>query len=459
MNLLLNSAHTRDLRSHLHPFTNLAAHAECGPSIFTRGDGIHVFDDEGRPYIEGLAGLWCASLGFSESRLVDAATRQMNALPFYHNFAHKAVEPAIELADYLVNRVSVPMGKVFFTNSGSEANDTQVKLVRYYNNLRGRPEKKKIIARRGAYHGITLAAASLTGMQYAHNAFDLPMPGILHVTCPHYYHHARDNETEAEFAARLVSELEQLIESEGPETIAAFIAEPVLGAGGVIPAPAGYFEAIQPLLKQHDILFIADEVITGFHRTGRLLGCDTFGLRPDLISMAKALSSGYQPIGAVMISDEVHDVLVEGSRRFGLFGHGFTYSGHPVPAAVALETQRIYDADGIGAHVDRVSGRFQTRLRALGDHPLVGEARGVGLIGAVELVQDKAARRNFDPAEKVGPWVANRAQQRGLIVRALINDTIAVCPPLIITEPQIDALFDMLGAALDDALAAFDIAA
>ncbi|MBZ0124410.1 MAG: aminotransferase class III-fold pyridoxal phosphate-dependent enzyme, partial [Roseovarius sp.] len=436
MDALVNSAHARDRRSHLHPFTNLAAHAECGPAIFTRGDGIRVFDDEGRDYIEGLAGLWCASLGFSESRLVDAALRQMQALPFYHNFAHKAVEPAIELADYLVEKVSAPMSKVFFTNSGSEANDTQVKLVRYYNNLLGRPEKKKIVARRGAYHGITLAAAGLTGMQYAHNAFDVPGPDVLHVTCPHYYRHARENESEAEFASRLVCEVEQLIDREGPATIAAFIAEPVLGAGGVIVPPRGYFEALQPLLKKHDILFIADEVITGFHRTGNPLGCDTYGLRPDSISMAKALSAGYQPIGAVMISDEIHDVLVEGSRKYGIFGHGFTYSGHPVPAAVALETQRIYDADRIGAHVNRVSVRFRERLRAFGDHPLVGEARGVGLIGGLELVEDKAARRNFDPARKVGPWVAARAMEHGLIVRPLINDTIAVCPPLIIAEAQ-----------------------
>jgi 4-aminobutyrate--pyruvate transaminase len=451
----VNSPQARDLRSHLHPFTNLAAHAEVGPSIFTRGEGIHVFDDSGRGYIEGLAGLWCASLGFSEDRLVDAAMRQMKALPFYHNFAHKAVEPAIDLADYLVDKVAAPMGKVFFTNSGSEANDTQVKLVRYYNNILGRPQKKKIIARRGAYHGITLAAASLTGLQYSHNAFDVPLPGFLHVTCPHAYHFARDDESEAEFVARLVSELEQLIETEGPETIAAFIAEPVMGAGGVFPPPRGYFEAIQPLLRQHDILFIADEVITGFYRTGGMLGSDTCGIRPDTISMAKALSGGYQPIGAVMITDEIHAVLVEGSRRFGLFGHGFTYSGHPVPAAVALETQRIYDADATGAHVGAISPRFQARLRALGRHPLVGEARGVGLIGAVELVEDKAARRNFDPGRKVGAWVVQAAMERGLILRALMNDTVAICPPLIITEAQIDELFDALSAALDDALAVF----
>lgn len=445
-----NSPHARDIRTHLHPFTNLAAHAETGPHIIVRGEGIHVFDDSGKRYIEGLAGLWCASLGFSETRLVEAATRQMARLPTYHNFGHKAVEPIIELAEYLVDHAPVPMGKVFFTNSGSEANDTQVKLVRYYNNVLGRPEKKKIIARRGAYHGVTLAAASLTGLQYAHNAFDVPLPGILHTECPHYYHYGHDGESEEQYAKRLADTLEALILAEGPETVAAFIAEPFIGAGGVIPPPKGYYEHIAPILKRHDILFIADEVISGFYRTGDMFACQTYGIEPDLISMAKALSAGYQPIGAVMMTEAIHEVLIEGSRKFGTFGHGFTYSGHPVPAAVALETQRIYDADGIGAHVKAVSKRFQARLQGLAAHPLVGEARGLGLIGAVELVEDKQARRNFDPARKVGPWVMNRALDHGLSVRALLNDTIGLCPPLIITGSQIDDMFDRLARTLDD---------
>jgi len=373
-------------------------------------------------------------------------------LPFYHNFAGKAVDPAIDLAEFLTSRAPVPMSHVFFTNSGSEANDTQVKLVWYYNNLLGRPNKKKIIARRGAYHGITTAAASLTGLQYAHNAFDLPISGILHTDCPHYYHYAEAGESEEQFAERLANKLEAQIVAEGPDTVAAFIAEPFLGAGGVILPPQGYFERIQPMLKKYDVLFIVDEVISGFYRTGDMFASTTFSLKPDLISLAKALSAAYQPIGGVMMTAAIHDVLVEGSRKFGMFGHGFTYSGHPVPAAVALETQKIYEADRIGDHVKKVSPHFQKRLKALASHPLVGEARGIGLIGAVELVKNKAKRENFEAALRVGPWVMNRAMQYGLIVRALVNDTIAFCPPLIITGQQVDDMFDAMARALDDGL-------
>ncbi len=455
MEMLANSPHARDIGSFLHPFTDLAAHETRGPHIFSRGEGVYVFDDSGKRYIEGLAGLWCASLGFSEQRLVAAAKRQLDTLPFYHNFAHKAVEPAIDLAEFLTSRAPGPMSHVFFTNSGSEANDTQVKIAWYYNNILGRPDKKKIIARRGAYHGITLASASLTGLQYAHNAFDVPLANILHTDCPHYYHFGEPGESEETYAWRLAQNLEKLILDEGPDTVAAFIAEPLLGAGGVIPPPKGYFELIQPILKRYDILFIVDEVISGFYRTGDMFASETYELKPDLISMAKALSAAYQPIGAVMMTEAVHDVLVEGSRRYGMFGHGFTYSGHPVPAAVALETLKIYEADRIGDHVKKVSLPFQRRLRALQDHPLVGEARGIGLIGAIELVRDKRSRENFNPGLKVGAWVVNRALEYGLIVRGLVNDTVAFCPPLIITETQIDDMFDAIGKALDDAVDQF----
>lgn len=447
-----NSLHAMDVANHLHPFTDLAQHGESGPMIFDKGEGIYVSDTYGKRYIEGLSGLWCASLGFSENRLVDAATRQLKELPFYHNFAHKAVKPAIELAEFLVERAPVPMSKVFFTNSGSEANDTQVKLVWYYNNILGRPEKKKIIARRGAYHGITVAAASLTGLQYAHNAFDVPINNILHTDCPHFYHYGEESESEEQYSSRLADNLEKMIIDEGPDTVAAFIAEPFIGAGGVVTPPKGYFDRIHEILKRYDILFIVDEVISGFYRTGDMFASETYGLKPDLMTMAKALSAAYQPIGAVMLNEKIHDVLVEGSRKFGIFGTGFTYSGHPVPAAVALETQKIYEADNIGAHVKKVSKQFLKRLHGFSDHPLVGETRGLGLIGAVELVEDKASKKNFDPARKIGPWVMNRAAEHGLIVRALINDTIAFCPPLIITEDQIDDMFDKFGQALDDAL-------
>ena len=455
MTLNVNSPHARDIRSHLHPYTNADQHEQIGPHVFVRGEGIYVYDDAGKPYIEGLSGLWCAALGFSEKRLVEAATRQLNTLPFYHNFSHKAVEPAIELADYLISRAPVPMSKVFFTSSGSEANDTQVKLVWHYNNILGRPNKKKIIARKGAYHGITVAAGSLTGLSYAQQAFDLPIANFLHTDCPHYYRYAQPGETEEQYSERLAANLEALIEREGPDTVAAFIAEPFLGAGGVIPPPAGYFERIQPILARHDILFIVDEVISGFYRTGRMFACETYDLKPDLISLAKALSSAYQPIGAVMISEKIYQAVVEGSRRLGSFGTGYTYTGHPVPAAVALETQRIYDERDIGAHVRSLIPRFRRRMESLADRPLVGEARCAGLVGGIELVADKATKRNFDAQQKVGPSTMNRALDHGLIVRALVNDTIALCPPLVITATQLDDLFDRLERTLDDAAKEF----
>jgi 4-aminobutyrate--pyruvate transaminase len=451
----VNSPHARDIRSHLHPYTNAYLHEQIGPHVFVRGEGIYVYDDAGKRYIEGLSGLWCAALGFSEKRLVEAATRQLNILPFYHNFSHKAVEPAIELADYLVSRAPAPMSKVFFTSSGSEANDTQVKLAWYYNNVLGRPNKKKIIARKGAYHGITVVAGSLTGLSYAQTGFDLPLANFLHADCPHYYRYAQPGETEEQFSERLAANLEALIEREGPDTVAAFVAEPFLGAGGVIPPPQGYFERIQPILARHDILFVVDEVISGFYRTGRMFACETYDLKPDLITLAKALSAAYQPIGAVMVSEKVYQAIVEGSRRFGTFGTGYTYSGHPVTAAVALEAQRIYDERDIGAHVRSLLPQFRRRMERLADRPLVGEVRWAGLAGGVELVADKATKRNFDAQRKVGPWTMNKALDHGLIARALVNDTIAICPPLVITATQLDDLFDRLEGTLDDAAKEF----
>ncbi len=297
-----------------------------------------------------------------------------------------------------------------------------------------------------------MAAGSLTGLPYAHRLFDLPLPNMIHVACPHYYHYGADGESEEQFADRLVADIETVIIDEGPETVAAFIAEPVLGAGGVIPPPRTYFDKLQRLLKTHEILFIADEVICGFGRTGNMFGSQTYNLVPDMMTVAKALSSAYLPIGGVLISDEIYRAVVEGSSQVGTFGTGFTYSGHPVPAAVALETLKIYrERDTVG-HVGHVSNRFLRRLNGFADHPLVGETRGVGLIGAVELVRDKSTRENFDPAHKIGAWIMNRALEHGLIVRALVNDTIAFCPPLIITEAQIDDMFDRFATTLDEAV-------
>jgi 4-aminobutyrate--pyruvate transaminase len=414
----------------------------------TRGDGVYVEDEHGRRYIEGMSGLWCASLGFSEKRLVEAATRQLETLPYYHLFNHRSVEPSIELAERLLDIAPAGLGKVLFANSGSEANDQAIKLVWYYNNARGRPEKKKIISRWRGYHGVTIASGSLTGLPANHADFDLPIANILHTDMPSHFHNAKPGESVADFTRRMVDNLEQLILSEGPDTIAAFIAEPVCGSGGVIVPPEGYFAGIQAVLRKYDILFIADEVICGFGRTGNMFGCDTYDLKPDIMTVAKALSASYLPISATIVSDDIHEAMMEQSRKHGGFAHGVTYSGHPVCAAVAVETLKIYEDRNIIGHVQEVSTRFLERLHALAERPYIGEARGVGLIGAVELVTDKASRTPFAPALGIGPGIQAKAMENGVIVRAL-RDVIAFCPPLIIDRQQIDMMFDGVEKALD----------
>jgi len=449
MNDLGNSPASRDIANLIHPFTNLDLHQRKGPMIITGGKGIMVHDDEGREYIEGMAGLWCASFGFGEESLIDAATEQMRKLPFYHQFGHKSSMPAIDLSEKLKEIAPVPFSKVFFGNSGSEANDSQVKLQWYYNNAIGKPEKKKIIGRVKGYHGVTLASTSLTGLPVTHVDFDLPLPQMKHVSTPHYYRGANPGETEQEFSTRLAQELEDLIIAENPDTICAFIAEPVMGAGGVIVPPEGYFEKVQAVLKRHDIMFIVDEVITGFGRTGNMWGTTTYGIQPDTLSCAKQLSSAYMPISAIMVNDQISDALIEQSKKIGAFAHGFTYSAHPVAAAVALRTLELMEERNIVEHVRSVMPRFQQRLNNLADHPLVGETRGVGLVGGVELVADKASKRAFAPTAGVGFNCGEFCVNHGLISRAM-GDTMGFCPPLIITEGQIDDMFDAFEKALDD---------
>ncbi|AXF02389.1 aspartate aminotransferase family protein [Paraburkholderia hospita] len=441
-----------DINHYLHPYTNLSLHREVGPMVIERGEGVYVYDSEGNRYLEGLGGLFCASLGFSETRLADAADRQMRKLPFYHAFGHKSSEPSILLAEKLISMAPVPMSKVFFANSGSEANDTAVKLIWYFNNAIGRPQKKKIISRTRAYHGVTIASASLTGLQNNHRDFDLPIDRILHTDCPHFYRYGLPGESEEQFATRCAESLERLILEEGADTIAAFFAEPVMASGGMIVPPATYMEKVQAVLKRHDILLVADEVICGFGRTGNMFGSQTFGMQPDMITMAKQLSAGYLPISALMVNERIYRGLVTESEKIGTFGHGFTYSGHPVCAAVALETLKIYEQDGILEHVRAVTPHFQERVAELGRHPLVGEARGVGLLAAVELVADKASREPFAPSEGVAAYAGTRALSHGLITRAL-GDTVNFCPPLIVTRAQIDEMFDAAKRALDDTLA------
>ena len=449
LNPAANSAAARDIASLVHPYTHLRRHLTKGPLVITHGQGVQVYDEDGKAYIEGMAGLWCTALGFGEERLVTAAADAMRRLPFYHTFGGKSSPPVIDLAERLLGMAPVAMSKVLFCNSGSEANDSAIKLIRYYNNARGKPEKKKIVSRHRAYHGVTLATASLTGLPANHRDFDLPMPGVLHADCPHHYHHALPGESEEAFATRLADNLERLILAEGPETVAAMFAEPVMGAGGVIVPPATYFEKIQPVLHRYDVLLVADEVICGFGRTGNAWGSQTFGLRPDMVTVAKALSSAYLPISALMVSEPIWQAMLDESDRVGLFGHGFTWGGHPVAAAVALEALAIYEEQGVFAHVRDVAPRLQDGLRRFADHPLVGEVRGVGLIAGVELVRDKATKALFDPAAGVAARAAAHAERHGLITRA-IGDTLAFSPPLVIDEATIDALLDRLGRALDD---------
>jgi 4-aminobutyrate---pyruvate transaminase len=446
-----NSAAARDIANVLHPYTDLKSHLETGPLVVSHGKGVRVWDDAGREYIEGVAGLWCAALGFDNERLVQAAVTQMRKLPFYHAFAAKSHEPMIDLAEMLIARAPVPMSKVFFANSGSEANDSAIKMVWYLNNALGRPTKKKIIGRLKGYHGITIGSASLTGLPANHRSFDVPLPGFIHTMTPHFYHGALPNESEDEFATRCAGELEKMIQAEGPDTVAAMWAEPIMGAGGVILPPAGYFPKIQAVLRKYDVLLVADEVICGFWRTGAYWGSQTLDIAPDILVFAKALSASYLPISAVMVNDRVFQALAAESHAIGTFGHGFTYSGHPVAAAVAIETLKIYDEMQIGAHVGVVGPYLQAELRRrFAGHPLVGEVRGVGLIAAVELVADKAAHGNFDPTAKVGGRLTKLLEENGVISRVVSNDSLCFSPPLVISKPEIDEMLDRVGKALDE---------
>lgn len=446
----LSNAAVRDVETVIHPYTNLDAFRAAGPMIIERGEGIHVWDADGRKYIEGLAGLWCTALGYNEPELIEAANEQLRQLPFTHVFGGKSHERAAELAEKLKSIAPHKASKVLFCGSGSEANDQQVKLVWYYNNAKGRTKRKKIISRMRAYHGVTVASASLTGLLPNHRDFDLPLSFARHTDCPHYYRYAEPGETEDEFTTRLAANLEKMIIEEDPETVAAFIAEPIMGAGGVIIPPEGYFQKIQAVLDKYGIYFIADEVICGFARTGNMFGSQTFGMKPDTISVAKALSSAYVPIAAVTIGEDMYQAMIDESKKIGTFGHGFTYTAHPVAAAVAIKTLEIYEKRNIVNHVRGVAPRFEARVKRLGEHALVGHARAKGLIGAIEFVADKATKRSFDPKAGVGVAVQKAAEKNGLLVRALGGDIVAFCPPLIVREADVDDIFDRVELALDE---------
>lgn len=445
----LSNVQKRDIEAILHPYTPLHKLPESGALVIERGKGVFVQDTQGNEYIEGMSGLWCAGLGFGDAELIEAATEQLNTLPYYHLFGAKGMEPAIELAEKLKEIAPVPISKVLFTSSGSEANDTQVKLAWYYNNARGKPKKKKIISRMKAYHGVTVMSGSLTGLPTNHNGFDLPVDGVLHTDCPHHYRYAHEGESEQEFSARLAASLRTLIEREDPDTVAAMIAEPVMGAGGVLVPPRGYFEAIQPILEEYDIMLIDDEVINGFCRTGNWWGCQTHNMVPTTISAAKQMTAAYAPLGAVLVPDDLYQAYVDHSSQLGTFGHGFTYGGHPLGCALGVKAIEIYQKRDILGHVRSLMPQFERRITALANHPLVGEARVSGLVGGVELVADKKTKRSFEGTHGVGPKAAAFLEKRGAILRA-IGDTVAVCPPMIIKPDELDALFDRFEGALDD---------
>lgn len=446
MPALPNSLEARDLEALLHPATNFKRLMENGPMVLMRAKGVKVYDNHGRDYIEGMAGLWCTALGYGVEELADAAHAQMLSFSYSHLFGGKSHEVAIELAEKLKSLAPVK-GKVFFGCSGSDANDTQMKLLRYYNNATGRPQKKKIISRKRGYHGVTLASASLTGLPAQHALFDLPIPGVIHVSAPYYYRGSEPGETDAQYAARLAAELEATIVAEGPETVAGFIAEPLMGVGGVLLPPADYFGRVGEVLKRHDIVMIDDEVICGFHRTNSPFGATTFNMQPDTMTLAKAMSSAYAPISAVMVPDWMYEAMIEPSSANGSFGHGFTYGGHPVSCAVALKTLQLMEEWKIAEHVAEVSPHFQRRLRAFADHPLVGDVRGVGLIGAIEMVGDKKTKKMLEPYGSAGLACERACHDNGLILRPL-GDTMAFCPPLVITRDEIDDLFERFGKAL-----------
>jgi L-2,4-diaminobutyrate transaminase len=439
-----------------HPNTSIADHLKKGPVIFSDGRGVRIKDQKGKDIIDCGAGLWCVNIGYGRTEMADAAKKAIENLAYHHIFGGASNEPIIRLAERVLqlfhDKAGAPhMSKVFFGMGGSDANDTNFKLVRYYNNLRGKPKKKKFISRLGAYHGLTYAAGSLTGIPVYHKAFDLPVEGVLHASCPHYFRYGKPGESEDAYADRLVAEIEDMIRREGPETVAAFIAEPIMGTGGVLIPPKGYFEKLQAVLDRHDILFIADEVITGFGRTGHWFATGGMHLKPDIVTLAKGITSAYFPVSASVISQKIWDVLADASPEMGPVMHGFTYSGHPVGGALGLVNIGILEREGLIEQARDVGAHFLKVLRErVGGHRFVGDVRGVGQMIAVEFVADKSARRFFDPKAGVHRIVSAKALENGVLSRALpFIEVNAFSPPLSMNRSEADEAADRYARALD----------
>jgi L-2,4-diaminobutyrate transaminase len=442
-----------DRRFVFHPFTQLDQHEQTGsPSVIVEGSGARLRDIHGRSYIDGMAGLWCVNVGYGRPEIAETLKVHAERLGYYHSFSSMSTDTPALLAERLISIAPAGMSKVFFGCTGSDANDTQVKLVWYYNNVLGRPAKKKIIARKRGYHGVSVMTAGLTGLPGLHANFDLPLPMIRHTTAPHRLWEAEPGQSDADFAQKLADDLESLILAEGPDTVAAFIAEPIQGAGGVLVPPEGYFDLIQAVLRKYDVLLIADEVITGFGRLGEWFGSDVFGIEPDLITVAKGLTSGYVPLSACIVSEQVWRVLVDGGAGTGPFGHGYTYSSHPLAAAVAMTNLDLIESEGLVAQAAERGALMQRRLREeFADHPLVGEVRGQALIGALEFVAERSPAKAFDPAQKVAPRITRRCLELGLITRALpAADAISFAPPFVISEEEIEELVQTTRRAVDE---------
>lgn len=433
----------------LHAFSHIPTLEEDGPLIVARGEGPYIFDDQGRRYLEGNSGLWNAVLGFDNPGLIEAAARAYRQLPAYHAFFGRVAQSAVDLAERLVDLAPMEASRVLYANSGSEANDSVVKLLWILAEAEGKPHRRILLSRKNAYHGMTIMTSSLTGKDYVKSASGLPLPEVRHLTCPHYWREGRPCETEADFSLRLAQELEQTIRNIGPDFIAGMFAEPVLGAGGAIPPPDGYFAAIQPILRKYGIPLIADEVICGFGRTGEFWGSGTYDISPDIVVASKVLTAGFFPMGAVILAPEIAARLHKAARALEELPTGFTTAAHPVGCAIALEVLDQLLPGGAFGRMQAVIPRFQAGLAAFADHPLVGEARGVGLMGALEMTSDKATRAPFPSCLDISERIARQALRNGLVCRPL-GQSIVLAPPFIVTEEHLDELFATLGQTLDD---------
>jgi L-2,4-diaminobutyrate transaminase len=447
-----------DREHFIHPSTHLAqfARGEAPNRIVTGGKGAFIEDRDGNRLLDGFAGLYCVNIGYGRQEVAEAIAAQAKELSYYHAYVGHGTEASITLAKMVVERAPDHMCRVYFGLGGSDANETNIKLVWYYNNVLGRPEKKKIISRRRGYHGSGLMTGSLTGLGLFHKLFDLPLDRVLHTEAPYYFRRQDAGQSEEEFSAHCAAELEALIEREGADTIAAFIGEPVLGTGGIVPPPKGYWEAIQKVLNKHDILLIADEVVTGFGRLGSMMGSTHCGIEPDIITIAKGLTSAYAPLSGSIISDKVWKVLEQGGDEFGVIGHGWTYSAHPIGAAAGIANLKLIDELGLVENAGKVGGYLNARMtEALGDHKNVGDVRGEGMLCAVELVEDKASRAFFDPGKTVAAKVVAGMVRRGVIARAMPEgDIIGLAPPLCLTEDEADTIVKAVKEAVEEVCAA-----